>query len=55
MKTSIKIILLISLAFYFSNSYAQTIKTSGNQLASVDYKRLANIDTFINGYVKEIG
>lgn len=46
-----KILLLVSLAFYFSCSHAQTIKTSGGQLASVDYKRLANIDTLINGYI----
>ncbi|MEP6465500.1 MAG: serine hydrolase domain-containing protein [Parafilimonas sp.] len=28
-----------------------TLKISSNQLASVDYKRLSNIDTLINGYV----
>jgi len=30
---------------------AQTIKTVSTQNASVDYKKLANIDTLINGYV----
>ncbi len=30
---------------------AQVIKTSAGDLASVDYKRLANIDTLVNGYV----
>ncbi len=52
MKISIKILVIIALPFFFSCTEAQTIKTSGAQLASVDYKRLANIDTLINGYVK---
>ena len=28
-----------------------TIKTTDTKLASVDYKRLANIDTLVNGYI----
>ncbi len=32
-------------------SNAQTIKTGSTQNTSVDYKKLANIDTLINGYV----
>lgn len=51
MKTFCKIFLVIALPFFYSHSHAQTIKTSGSQLSSVDYKRLANIDTLVNGYV----
>ena len=51
MKPITKIFFFVCLLFYFSCSYGQTIKTSGSQLASVDYKRLANIDTLVNGYV----
>ncbi len=51
MRTSYKIISFILLSFYFSCSNAQIIKTSGNQLASIDYKRLANIDTLVNNYI----
>ena len=29
-----------------------TIKTSGNQNTSVDYKKIANIDTLVNNYIK---
>ncbi len=51
MKSIIKIFCFFSLPFYFSCSHAQSIKTSGNQLSSIDYKKLANIDTLINGYI----
>jgi CubicO group peptidase (beta-lactamase class C family) len=51
MKTFCQILLLIFITAFFSYSDAQTIKISGNQLASIDYKRLANIDTLINGYI----
>ena len=51
MRVPCKIALLFFVSFYLPNSQAQTIKISGSQLASVDYKRLANIDTLVNGYV----
>ncbi|HYJ62129.1 MAG TPA: serine hydrolase domain-containing protein [Parafilimonas sp.] len=51
MRVPCKIALLFFVSFYLSNSQAQTIKISSSQLASVNYKRLANIDTLVNGYV----
>ena len=51
MKSITKIFSFVCLLFYFSCSHAQTIKTTGSQLASVDYKKLSNIDTLITGYV----
>ena len=46
-----KQIIIALLLFNVVACTAQTIKTSNTPVASVDYKRLANIDTFINGYV----
>ena len=46
-----RFILCIFFALYCFCSQAQTLKTSGSNLASVDYKKLANIDTLINGYI----
>ena len=51
MRLHIKFFAAGYLLLQFFITDAQTIKTSGNQLASIDYKRLANIDTLINGYV----
>lgn len=52
MKTCCKILLLVCSSCYFFIAGAQTtIKTSGNNLSSIDYKKLANIDTLVNGYV----
>ncbi len=43
---------LIILAFNFFIAKGQIITTSSNALASVDYKKLANIDTLIGGYIQ---
>ncbi len=51
MKLLNRIIVTVCLLLIFFIINAQTIKTSGSQLASIDYKRLANIDTLVNGYV----
>ena len=51
MKILYKLSFICIFLFYFFSAHAQTIKTGGSQLATVDYKRLNNIDTLINGYI----
>lgn len=54
MHASFKTKKIITLALVIASAiacHAQTIKTSDTKNASVDYNRLANIDTLINGYV----
>lgn len=46
-----KILLIICLLLQLNFLNAQTVKTSGTQLTSVDYKKLANIDTLVNSYI----
>ncbi len=46
-----KIITVVLLLCVIACNAQTTIKTGGSQNASVDYKKIANIDTLVNGYV----
>lgn len=51
MKILYKLLFIHILCFSFCINNAQTLKTSTAQVTGVDYKRLADIDTLVNGYV----
>lgn len=52
MKILYRLLFIHILCFSFCNNNAQTLKTATAQVTGVDYKRLADIDTLVNGYVK---